>query len=258
MAKFQKTKLNTLVNGWPKGVVIVAGYFRKLGISRQLSGVYKRSNWIAAIGRGAYIRPGEKLHWTGGVYALQAQLGLPVHAGGKTALQMQGYRHFLPFRGGVVCLFGEPKTRLPGWFLRYKWGDSIRYAATGLFTGKPERGLVDRPVGEYILKISSPEKAMLELLYQVPGDESFEEAMLLMQGLATLRPVLTQELLQDCASVKAKRLFLYMAETCAHPWFKKLDLSKIGLGSGKRVIVPAGRLASGYNITVPFPEGEKR
>ena len=94
----------------------------------------------------------------------------------------------------------------------------------------------------------------MEVLYGVPGAESYEEAVLLMQGLTTLRPRLVQALLEHCVSVKVKRLFMVIAESCQHPWVKKLDVSKIDFGKGKRMLVKGGRLDPKYNITVPLTE----
>ena len=54
---------------------------------------------------------------------------------------------------------------------------------------------------------------MLELLHLVPEKEPFDEAKLLMEGLTTLRPSVLQPLLENCNSVKAKRLFLSLAES---------------------------------------------
>jgi hypothetical protein len=42
-----------------------------------------------------------------------------------------------------------------------------------------------------------------------------------------------------------------LAEKQAHPWFKQLDVSKVSLGSGKRMLVAGGRLDPKYLITVP-------
>jgi hypothetical protein len=72
-----------------------------------------------------------------------------------------------------------------------------------------------------------------------------------MEGLNNLPPKQVQALLEDCQSVKVKRLFLYMAEKANHSWFKQLDLSKLDLGSGKRSIVKSGVLIDKYGITVP-------
>lgn len=85
----------------------------------------------------------------------------------------------------------------------------------------------------------------------VPGKESYEEAKLLMEGLTTLRARLVQMLLVQCTSVKVKRLFMVAAESCRHAWVRKLDLSKVEFGKGKRMLVKGGRLDSKYKITVP-------
>jgi len=75
--------------------------------------------------------------------------------------------------------------------------------------------------------------------------------MRVMESLLTLRPVLVQELLEACTSVKVKRLFLYMAQTANLPFVQKLDLTKTNLGKGDRTVVKEGRLDPKYRITVP-------
>ena len=69
--------------------------------------------------------------------------------------------------------------------------------------------------------------------------------------LTTLRPKLVQQLLEECSSIKAKRLFLYMAEKSDHQWFKHLDMSRIDLGKGDRLITENGRYIGKYGITIP-------
>jgi len=43
---------------------------------------------------------------------------------------------------------------------------------------------------------------------------------------------------------------MFLAESHNHAWAKKLDLSKVNFGKGKRMIVKGGRLDAKYNITV--------
>ena len=50
---------------------------------------------------------------------------------------------------------------------------------------------------------------------------------------------------------KNKTSFLYMADHHNHPWFKRLDLSSIPSGKGKREIIGGGKLDKTYNIVVP-------
>jgi hypothetical protein len=77
-----------------------------------------------------------------------------------------------------------------------------------------------------------------------------------MNSLTTLRPDVVQRLLEKCRSIKAKRVFLYLADKLDLPFFQKLDLDKISLGSGKRMIVKGGELNKKYQITVDRDYGE--
>ncbi len=252
MASSTSSKINRLLKVWPSGTVAVLPWLEKQGVYQQLVHKYETTSWVSRLGRGAYAKAGDKVEWTGGLYAIQEQMGLPIHAGGKTALQMQGYAHFLPMeQGTTLSLFGNPGVKLPTWFKKYHWGTKIRYTATNLFTGEADHGLTKKDMGSYLVTVSTPERAMMEVLYGVPGEESYEEAKLLMEGLTTLRPRLVQALLEHCVSVKVKRLFMVVAESCRHAWVKKLNVSKVDLGKGKRMLVRGGRLDSKYNITVP-------
>lgn len=252
MTSAPSSKINQLLKKWPVSAVAVLPWLEKHGAYQQLIHEYEKTDWVRRIGRGAYARAGERVEWTGGLYALQEQLHLPVHVGGKTALSMQGYAHFLPMgKGTAAVLFGPPKVKLPLWFKQYRWGVKVRYTTTNLFIGKGVHGLTQKDIGFYSIIVSTPERAIMEVLYDVPNSESYEEAKLLMEGLTTLRPRLVQTLLEDCASVKVKRLFMVLAEGCKHAWVKKLTPSQIEFGKGKRMLVKGGRLDATYNITVP-------
>jgi hypothetical protein len=255
MAGSTGSKINQLLKVWPSGTVAVLPWLEKQGVYQQLVHEYEKTSWVRRVGRGAYTRAGDKVEWTGGLYAIQEQVGFPVHAGGKTALQMHGYAHFLPMgKGTLVSLFGLPGVKLPTWFTQYRWGVKIRYTTTNLLPGEADHGLTRKDMGPYALTLSTPERAMMEVLYGVPHEESYEEAKLLMEGLTTLRAQVVQLLLERCASVKVKRLFMVLAESSSHTWVKKLDLSKVNFGRGKRMLVKGGRLDSKYNITVPDTE----
>ena len=249
------SKINQLLRRWPNGTVAVSSWLEEQGAYQQLVQKYEATAWLRRVGQGAYAKAGDTVEWTGGLYAIQEQLKLPIHAGGKTALQMQGYAHFLPMgKGSVASLFGLPNVKLPAWFKQYRWGVKVRYTATNLFVGEAGRGLSKKDMGPYSIKMSAPERAMMEVFYGVPQVDSYEEARLLMEGLTTLRPRVVQTLLENCASVKVKRLFMLLAENCKHPWVPKIDLSKVDFGKGKRTLVKGGRFDPRYKITVPNTE----
>jgi hypothetical protein len=135
--------------------------------------------------------------------------------------------------------------------LNRKWSVKISYKQTKLFGNDTRRYLNDTEIKNVKIKVSTPEMAAMEMLYLIPNEQSFDEALKIMEGLTTLRPQLVQSLLEERNSVKVKRLFLYMVEKCQHSWFKELRVEKINLGSGKRVIVQNGALDKKYHITVP-------
>jgi hypothetical protein len=91
------------------------------------------------------------------------------------------------------------------------------------------------------------------MMYLIPKRQSYEEAVQVMESLTSLRPQVVQQLLENCTSVKTKRLFMHAAERSSHPWLKRLDLSKIDFGSGRRTIHPGGRLDNKYNLVVADP-----
>jgi hypothetical protein len=101
------------------------------------------------------------------------------------------------------------------------------------------------------LVLSIPERAFLEILLDVPENISFEHADEIMQGLTSLSPRSLQGLLEKCDSIKVKRLFLWLAERYNYTWLQKLNLEKINLGSGNRVLFKGGKLDKKYKITVP-------
>jgi len=245
------SKLNQLLKNWPRGTVVVQAWLDRQEIYRQLTGVYTKSAWLSRIGRGAYIRDGETVDWTGGLYAIQTQMQLAIHAGAKTALQMHGAAHYLSLGGhDPLYLYGVPGARLPAWFKAHDWERKIHYTATELFRER-QMGFVSKDLGGYAITLSSTERAIMEMLQLVTTAESFQEADQLMAGMTTLRPVLVQKLLESCNSLKVKRLFMYLAEKNNHRWIEQLDLAKITFGSGKRMIVRGGRLDRHYQITVP-------
>jgi transcriptional regulator with AbiEi antitoxin domain of type IV toxin-antitoxin system len=251
-------KINQLLNNWPRGTVYASSWLRQKGIGSDLVQNYKRRNWVYALGDNAVARVGDKVTWEGGVYALQKQLGLKVHVGGKTALEMSGYAHFLPLGKPPVYLFGEPGTRLPQWFRKYDWGHPVHLVATALFPEKDQPGLTEKSQGEFSLTVASPERAIMEALSLVPQNQSFEESGLLMEGMTTFRPKLVQTLLMSCRSIKVKRLFMYLAEKLNHSWVKRLDLSKVDFGKGKRMIESGGSFDPKYQISVPLLNDERQ
>jgi hypothetical protein len=239
------------MSSFPKGLALTSNYLKKQGFDAQLLARYKRSRWLEPLGNGAYQRHGDKIDWQGGLAALQQQLKLSVHCGARTALDLQGYGHYAAFTARKAYLFGYPGQKLPKWFRKYDWHVKVVYKMTALFPRGLDDSYVDFPAGDFSMRIASPERAAMEMLYYVPSEQGFDEAERIMESLLTLRPVVAQKLLETCNSVKVKRLFMYMAEKSGLPWVEQLGLGRVDFGKGDRTVVEGGHLDPKYRITVP-------
>ena len=277
-------KLNWLQHNLPEGLVVDSAWLQGRGYSSALRSKYASRGWLEQVARGVYRRPqaplpapreGEGLRWQNVVISLQMVLECPVIVGGRTALELQGFAHYLSLTGPrEVHLYGD--APLPTWVGKLKLDTKfVFHNAKKLFRNEPIAsslgqganlktqehsstdslggGLARQTWGQWNwpLTMSSPERAVLELLDEVPERETFHQADMLMEGLRNLSPRRLQKLLVDSRSVKVKRLFLWFAERHSHAWLPKLDRKDIDLGSGKRMLVRGGKLDPKFNITVP-------
>jgi len=268
-------KLNRLDQSLPEGLLVDAAWLTKRGYSRQLQNQYAAAGWLEQPTRGVYRRPRGKLGWQQAIISLQTILGGdPVVVGGRTALELQGYAHYLATQVKEVHLYG-PK-RPPGWLFKlsldvhFVMHNSGTLFATELARHDAGNLALDAAKGEvrnpnfgdttivqswgqwdWPLSLSTPERALFELLNELPSRESFEQVDKLFEGLTNLSPRRLVALLADCRSVKVKRLFFFFAARHDHAWFKRIDRAKVDLGSGKRVLVKGGRLDPATQITVP-------
>lgn len=242
-------KINKLLKDWPSGTVYLSSWLAANGVSNQLLNRYKKSNWLESVGTGAVIRAGDKVDYLGGLYALQTQAGLSIHVGGRTAISLLGRAHYVDLAAGRAVLMGAAKEALPLWYKKRDWAVRIDYYATSFLP--PDMGMMTFWRHNYSVKVSSLPRAIMECLYLAPKHQEFFECYELMEGMNDLRPQSVQELLENCSSVKVKRLFLYLAEKFEHPWLEFVDLSKVDLGSGTRSLVKNGVYIDKYKITVP-------
>lgn len=285
MGRQNQGKLNWLQHNLPDGLVVDAAWLERQGFSSGLRSKYVKHGWLQQVARGVYRRPPAKmptpaeddsLRWQNVVVSLQGLLKYPLSLGGRTALEIQGFGHYLNATGPrEIHLYGN--DTLPGWVSKLQLESRfVFHSAKRLFndqlvavslnepgeTPPGNRGLDGDPLPaglrreqwghwDWPLILSSPERAILELLDEIPKRETFHQADMLMEGLPNLGPRRLHQLLAACRSVKVKRLFLWFAERHNHAWLKSLDREGIDLGSGKRMIVRGGKLDTKYNITVP-------
>jgi hypothetical protein len=248
MSLEKEIKIKQLYQLLPEGVVAPSVWLAANGYSSQLVYKYVKNGWLVKLGNGAYLRPASILNWQGAVLGLQKLAELPFHVGGLSALNLLGYAHYLPIGGETtITLYGEKKP--PVWISQIK---SLSFT----FYKKPlfgDLGLKKQStsIRDWQMTISSPERAILELIYQV-GDNGvdFKFVAEIFEGLTTLSPRVLNELLLNCNSRKIKRLFLFFANYYNFPWAKHIN-KELDLGAGKLQVVKDGNYNKTYMITVP-------
>jgi hypothetical protein len=265
-------KLNQLEHLLPEGLVTDAAWLGKHGYSSSLRSQYVSAGWLEQPTRQVFRRTRGSLNWQQVVISLQTLLAKNLVVGGRTALELQGYSHYLAHETKEVHLYG-PK-RPPAWVDKLALEVQFRYHSSERLFGKsadpasskPESAstsqtsseslptnLVTQAWGQWAWKLilSSPERAVLELLDELPNRESFHQVDKLIGGLTNLSPRRLEKLLLDCRSVKVKRLFFFFADRHQHAWLRRLNKEAIDLGKGKRLLVRGGALNTVFQITVP-------
>ena len=268
------TKLNRLRRLLPEGLLVDSAWLTDRGYSTALRSHYVSAGLLEQPARRVYRQPRGDVRWEQVVVSLQTLLGHRLVAGGRTALELQGFAHDLSHSVREVHLYGP--GRPPTWLddlrvgVRFSYHNSRRLfeeddveawfaCLSGAIEGADRAGPPEsdnfrvQPWGQWNwpLTLSTPERAVLELLDELPDRETFHQADMLMEGLSSLSPRRLQRLLRACTNVKVKRLFFFFADRHQHAWLKRLDKAAIDLGSGNRVLARGGRLDKRYRITVP-------
>lgn len=245
------TKLNLFLKSLPKGAIVTTSWLNTIGIDGQLLQKYKRNNWVEEVSAGVVKQSDDQIDWSGVVFALQSQLHLHVHPAAKTALSIQGAGHFIPQGREKIILFAKRGEHIPAWIKKVDWNADFEILKNNFFDSDFQIGLKKESFGNFEITISSRERAIFEVLYLIPKMQSFEEASLLMENLLTLRPDIVQKLLENCNSIRVKRLFMVLAEKEDHAWLSDINSDRVDFGKGKRSFFKGGYLHPKYQITVP-------
>ena len=267
----RSSRLNRLLLTLPEGFLADSAWLQAQGLTRSSIRDYVDRGWLERIAPRVYRRPSQtiraSLRWDVVVLSLQKVMHKPLHVGGRTAVGLSGYAHYVEAGDtAAVYLYG---SGLPSWLAKLPISAQFETRSLGLFansntgvevrrydarSGEASGSSTDAESmssWEWPLTTSAPERAVLEMIDELPNHESFHQVDVVMEGLANLRPQLVGKLLQECKSVKVKRLFLWYANRHGHAWFKHLNLSSVDLGKGKRQLVPQGHFDSRYQITLP-------
>lgn len=239
----------------PVGMLATKPWLEAQGLNLHFLDNAVRSSTLTPLTPGVYVREGI-VSWQGVVASLQRMTDTPVHVGALSALELEGVAHYLAGSTSPRITLCSEKG-LPRWLNRiavaaeFEWQGTRRLWAENVMS---DSYFIREHSWQALLPAiyySCPEKALLELLLQVPDAISFEHADQLMQGMHNLSPRKLDKLLRGCINVKVKRLFFWLAHRHQHAWLKHLSREDYALGTGKRMIAKGGRYESTWQITVP-------
>jgi len=267
-----RTNLQSLLEDVPPGFIVDSAWLKAHGIGRRSAYDYVKRGWLERLAHGVFrrpvsrARPSDTIDWQSCVLSMQHIMGYPVHVGGMTALALQGYSHYLPLGQQLpVWLYG---AAIPTWLKKLPLDAPLTTRNSSLFAD-PEIGLTQEQVEpgpgntaalpwHWTPRMSTPERAVLEALDELPQHESFHNVEMVFEGLTTLRPKLLVSLLNDCQKIKVRRLFFVFADRHGHAWRKRINPDDFDLGRGDRALVKGGRLHPRYRIVVPEAFSESK
>jgi len=230
VATIQQNKLNQLFTRFAPQTPLTSEDLAALGISADLAVHYVRAGWLQRLARGVYCRPNDSPALHPSLVLLERSFeGL--HVGGKSALDWHGVRHYVSQRP-VLHLYGWSAGRLPEWFTKRFPSD---YHRKRLFEEQPKKLLhvlpFEKRAGAPL--VSTPERALLEMLSEVGVRQPLGEARELVESTYSLRAGVLYELLRRCTSVKTVRLCLQLGRELSQPWASKLDPAQLPRGSDR-------------------------
>ena len=253
--------LKKLLEAVPAGYLVDATWLVSQGFAYESFRDYVKRGWLERITRGVFRRPipntpnsppSNSIDWKTCILSMQHIMGHDLHVGGTTALGAQGHAHYLRLgESAPVWVYGDS---IPNWLGKLPTDAPINIRSRSLFAD-PKLGVTEGNANglpwDWGLTLSTPERAILEVMDELPDHESFHTLDMVFENLTTLRPRLLSDLLQDCRKIKVKRLFFVFADRHDHPWRKRIDPQTFDLGSGDRALVPGGKIHPRYRIVVP-------
>lgn len=224
---------------------MLSSWLSRQGLSRTEQVSYVKSGWLERVYRGVYKIKDSELRLYPTLNALDMQSDFNYHVGAVSALDMKGYSHYGQLGKPSVFLYSDKK--LPDWISDIEWDVNIKSLTSNKYE---DIGLTAIEYEGVVVRLSSPERAFFESLDLIPRHANLMDMYYIMEMLTTLRPRIVMRMIEK-ATVKTRRLFLYMADKAGHQWFEDLDLSETALGSGDRSITTGGVYDSKYKIVIP-------
>ena len=239
------SKIKNIIEQTYAGGVLLSSWLSSNGLTRSEQSNYVKTGWLNRICPGIYYISTQIPRLYPSLQSISIQSDFKYHIGSITALELKGFSHYGQF--GKIKAFVYAMAKWSPCLDKMDW-DIIPIRVKSNSYG--ELGLSSMSVDGVEIAISSPERAIFEYIDMIPDEANPMDVFYIMEMLTSLRPRLVNSLLLK-ASIKTRRLFLFMADRAKHPWFEELDIDAISLGTGDRSITAGGVYDKKYKIVIP-------
>jgi hypothetical protein len=178
----RRSMLNDLL---PEGMVVSRKWLLKNDLDRHAIDNLVKTGQLEALVNGIYKRPSSIITWQGLISSLQQLFLRDVVVGGITALELEGFGHYLNMSPQIQIHLYSAK-RLPKWINNLIPVAFVQHVSNfyfGIISNKDHLTANENYTqahnwaeGKFPLIISIPERAILEVLEDVPEKTSFEHA----------------------------------------------------------------------------------
>ncbi|WP_350029981.1 type IV toxin-antitoxin system AbiEi family antitoxin domain-containing protein [Caballeronia sp. GAOx1] len=192
-----------------------ADCLRSLGLSIASANRLVNQGWMVRLSQGAYLVVGDSPTRDGAIVFMSRRIrGL--HVGGQTALAWHGVRHYVAYRERVV-LWGKSRYAIPSWVSNTMLHS---YQATQLFNADFDYMFQLKPLPgrDSNVLVSTPERALMELVSEIGKGVTYRHAADLVVGLRNLRLPVLKVLLTHCRQIKTIGLVCRLGRASGYSW----------------------------------------
>jgi hypothetical protein len=138
----RSSRLNRLLLSLPEGFLADSAWLQAQGLSRSSIRDYVDRSWLERIGPRVYRRTSQltraSLRWDVVVLSLQQVMHKPLHVGGRTAVELSGYAHYVEAgETPRVYLYG---AGFPSWLAKLPTSAQFETRSSGLFANSNTGG----------------------------------------------------------------------------------------------------------------------
>src|ERR1700761_17806 len=137
----RSSRLNRMLLSLPEGFLADSAWLQAQGLTRSSIRDYTDRGWLERIAPRVYRRPSQlnkaSLRWDVVVLSIQQIMHKPVHVGGRTAVELSGYAHYVEANTPHVYLYGSD---LPSWLAKLPVSAKFETRSLGLFAS-PDIGV---------------------------------------------------------------------------------------------------------------------